>query len=77
MFLYFTHAVYSLQCYYLPIPSESTSAAACVCVVGWCGVVCEGLAPLVCRVAGDSNNAAGAAGVAPAGERHGVVERHG
>lgn len=39
--------------------------------------MCEGLAPLVCRVAGDSNNAAGAAGVAPAGERHGVVERHG
>lgn len=37
------------------------------------GKVCSGLA----FGAGRSNDAAGAAGVAPAGERHGVVQRHG
>lgn len=44
-----------------------------VCVV----CECEGLAPRVYGVAGNSDDAAGAAGVAPAGERHGVVEGHG
>lgn len=49
--------------FYLTIQSELTGSPACV-------YSCENV-----RV--DSDDAAGAAGVAPADERHGVVEGHG
>lgn len=56
------------------IPSDAFILPFKVCVA-----VCEheGLAHRVRKIAGDSDNAAGAAGVASAGERHGVVEGNG